>query len=264
MEYDHSRKAGNRGDVWKHSLLLELADVLPTRSGVFKYVESHSGSPVHELRPGGEWERGVRSIVRETAARDSEYAAAARDWLRAKRYPASWLFVANRIGKRFTSAHISLSDVADRVAASYPLTDNLRVPSNVAVEFRQTDGFGLVADLESADLVFLDPPFNPVANDDWRRLAGACQQLAQRAVPFVAWYPVYWPSRPQWLADTTLCSGWEVSWATFGPKPSQNLKGCGMLASESIVPLLREAEQDLRRIATGLRSEFRIRQPKTV
>jgi len=135
---------------------------------------------------------------------------------------------------------------------------------SVSVEFQQADGYTAATTSEKADLVFLDPPFHPDAETDWRKLAGSCLSLAERDVPFVAWYPFFWTTRPQWLVDTTRCEAWEVMWAPCGPKRSQNLKGCGMLASSQVVPGLQRAERELRRVSSCLGSEFRVRYPAAV
>src|SRR4051794_32128615 len=59
MPYNHSRKAGNQGDVWKHFLLLSaLAETL--RPGAkYLYRESHAGASAHILPERGEWRRGI-------------------------------------------------------------------------------------------------------------------------------------------------------------------------------------------------------------
>ena len=257
MEYNHSRKAGNRGDAWKHSVLLALADVLPATSDTFRYVESHSGAPVHELGPGGEWECGVGRFASNESC-DCQYAAVARRWLALNRYPASWVMVVDRLAKRFPKVRATLSDLADSVAADYP-PRGVHVPPNVDVDFRQADGYVVAASLEEADLVFLDPPFHPSADADWQKLAASCRSLAERGVPFVAWYPFFWPTRPQRFADITRCEAWEITWASCGAKPSQNLKGCGMLASPQLVPALESAAQELKRVSFCLDSAIRVR-----
>lgn len=80
MSYDHSSKAGNLGDVWKHSVLVALVDAVPKKSESFRYVECHAGAPIHKLAEKGEWSRGVGRIDRRAAC-DSAYAAMAREWL---------------------------------------------------------------------------------------------------------------------------------------------------------------------------------------
>ena len=48
IEYNHTTKAGNAGDVWKHFILLTVADSLAD-TGQFTYVETHSGIGKHYL-----------------------------------------------------------------------------------------------------------------------------------------------------------------------------------------------------------------------
>src|SRR6056297_1992731 len=62
MAYDHSRKAGNLGDIWKHAVLVSIAERIKAQND-FRYVESHSGAPIHNLTDGGEWRRGIGAIV---------------------------------------------------------------------------------------------------------------------------------------------------------------------------------------------------------
>ena len=77
----------------------------------------------------------------------------------------------------------------------------------------------------------------------------------------MAWYPVYWPTKPQRLVDTTGCVAWEVLWTPFGSKPAQNLLGCGMLASRNLAPLFDDRRSTLQAISRSLESELLIRKP---
>jgi hypothetical protein len=63
MDYNHSRKAGNRGDVWKHAILMMIADTIPIRNDEFHWLEAQAGAPIHRLQAGGEWQRGIGAIV---------------------------------------------------------------------------------------------------------------------------------------------------------------------------------------------------------
>ena len=58
MDYSHSRKAGNQGDVWKHAVVTAVAEAIEVGEEVL-YVEPHSGVPVHPLVAGGEWLQGA-------------------------------------------------------------------------------------------------------------------------------------------------------------------------------------------------------------
>lgn len=242
MSYDHSSKAGNLGDVWKHSVLVALVDAVPKKSESFRYVECHAGAPIHKLTEKGEWSRGVARIARNAAC-DSAYATMARNWLGRNLYPASWMFVAERLVSRFAQVEVVLFDHAEHVAAQYPPAPDAGVPTNVRVDFRRADGYDAVERLTDVDLVFLDPPYHPDSRRDWRRLRRACRALLSRRIPCVAWYPFYWHSQPQKLVDHTGCEAWELRWSRCGPRPSQNLKGCGMLVSGDLAALLPQVKK---------------------
>ncbi len=260
MAYNHSRKAGNRGDVWKHCVLVALADTMCGSRESFGYVECHAGAPIHELIKHGEWWRGVGRVAKDALGGSPCYVGELRRWLARKQYPASWIFVAKRLARRFARVEVSLFDRADDVAAQYP-PPTTEIPSNVRLIFRQADGYAEAARLDSADLVFLDPPYHPDSARDWRQLRQACLSLQSRGVAFAAWYPFFWPTRPQELVDTTGCVAWEVTWATCGSKPSQNLKGCGMLVSSGLAVHLARIERGIRSVGAGMGAEMVVRRP---
>lgn len=194
MEYSHSRKAGNRGDVWKHAVLVALADSIPLGTEAL-YVESHCGAPVHQLTRGGEWQQGVGRLVGEKLC-ESAYVTVAESWVQRRQYPASWVIVVNRFADRNVKIKAVLADVSGSVAMAYQTQAHAKLAPTVMVEFHQLDGYILAASIERADLVFIDPPFHPVADKDWRMLTHTCIRLTERNVPFVAWYPFYSPTRP--------------------------------------------------------------------
>ena len=261
MAYDHSRKAGNLGDVWKHSVLVALADVMTVNNQPFRYVECHAGAPVHELTKTAAGRRGVATFTKD-APGDSRYAAMAREWLNRQRYPAGWVFVAERLARRFQRVQIELFDSSHHVTTRYKAPPDLQVPDNVEWRFRQADGYAEAARLKSADLVFLDPPYSPDAQKDWHRLRQACRTLMSRRIAFVAWYPFYWPTRPAELRDSTTCESWEVAWAPCGRRPTRNLKGCGMLVSPCLAALRSRITEDIREVATCMNWTLSIRRPR--
>jgi len=153
--------------------------------------------------------------------------------------PASWVFFANRVANRVAAASLTLADTANDVANAFEQSGAATVPDNVRIAFCQSDGFDLVASAEDPTLVFVDPPYKD--KRDWRRLIETCSDLRNRAIPFLAWYPYFWHSQPDRIIRVTRCDAWEVLWATCGAKPSQNLKGCGMLVSDDISVVLRDS-----------------------
>jgi 23S rRNA A2030 N6-methylase RlmJ len=96
MDYNHARKAGNRGDVWKHAILMLIADSIPIRNDEFHWLEGHAGAPIHRLHLGGEWQRGIGSIL---TTKNLAYVTRAADFVRKGLYPAGWLLAAERLAK---------------------------------------------------------------------------------------------------------------------------------------------------------------------
>ena len=263
MAYDHSRKAGNRGDVWKHAVLVALTDAIAADSDSFHYVESHAGAPFHDLKHGREWRHGAGTVA-GSASCGSRYVDLAGEWLRTRQYPAGWVFAADRLARRFEHVDVKLFDMSDDVEERYQRLrlSELRLPSNVRVKFQRQDGYSAAERLEAADadLVFLDPPYYPDSKKDWRRVHDVCRTLGERKLTFAAWYPFYWPTRPRRLTDDTGCRSWEVAWADRGPKPSQNIKGCGVLVSDDLAALP-DVEDGLGKFAECIGWKFSVRFP---
>lgn len=260
MTYDHSKKAGNRGDVWKHAVLISVADRLIPAS-TLRYVESHSGAPLHALASGGEWEGGVRQALNRGPATVHPYFALAEEYLARSEYPAGWVFSALRLSPHTKRLLIDLHDLDNNVAAKYAEPATGVYPANIEVLFTHSDGFEAASQWEECDLAFIDPPYSPDAEADWNALARVCARLTDRDIPYLAWYPFFWPTRPQKLVDDTVQRGWEVHWARCGPKPSQNLKGCGMLVSEPLLALMENARPALQAVASRINSELIERAP---
>jgi 23S rRNA (adenine2030-N6)-methyltransferase len=57
--YDHRNHAGNAGDVWKHFILMEVAEGLLSERTDLVYAESHVGRPEYSLQRQGEWRGGI-------------------------------------------------------------------------------------------------------------------------------------------------------------------------------------------------------------
>ena len=62
MEYDHSDKIGNEGDVVKHAVLCALVEALLDQTPIvpFVYAESHTGRAVYVLPGKGRWLHGIK------------------------------------------------------------------------------------------------------------------------------------------------------------------------------------------------------------
>ena len=259
--YDHGRKAGNRGDVWKHAVLVAVASRIQLNEACV-YVETHCGAPEHRLTLSGEWQGGIGKAVGVNAQSHNAYVAAALGPFNLNRYPAGWVFACQIFAARVPWVRAVLSDTSADVAASYHGGPSQLVPPNVSVEFRRANGFEVARGVNDPNLVFLDPPYFPDAKSDWCALILACNSLRARNIPFLAWYPLYWPTRPQQLCDETGCSAWEANWADFGPKPSQNMRGSGLLVSSLLESTLQEARGELIGLTNAMSWGFGIRKPR--
>ena len=61
--YDHHKKAGNQGDVVKHTALIAAAEALMSeRNGAFHYADTFAGYAQNPLRSGSEWKYGIGVI----------------------------------------------------------------------------------------------------------------------------------------------------------------------------------------------------------
>lgn len=120
--------------------------------------------------------------------------------------------------------------------------------------FCQDDGFTRAVDKNDKDLTFLDPPFSPNAarDRDWNSLAETCKKLKCQDQSFAAWYPFFWPTKPLKLLERTQCEAWQVLWSDCGAKPSQDLKGCGVLLSDNLAKLVKGRNRELAELAGSM------------
>ena len=102
MAYDHSRKAGNLGDLWKHAVLVSIAEHLPVGPRC-RYVETHSGAPIHTLGSNGEWCRGIGAVIEQIDEDSHPYLLQAKRYVARRHYPAGWLLFANAMAQRVES-----------------------------------------------------------------------------------------------------------------------------------------------------------------
>lgn len=248
MDYNHSRKAGNRGDVWKHAILMMIADTIPIRNDEFHWLETHAGAPIHRLQTGGEWQRGIGSIL---TAKHLAYVARAADFVRNGEYPAGWFLAAERLLHRCERIVVTACDNSTAVAEAYA---DFQAPVGVTCDFLCADGYEEARNAD-ADFVFLDPPFSSDSRQDWRDMAQACTLLGRKKIPFVVWYPCSGSSKPQELVDGTGCAALEVWWDEYAAPQSQSMKGCGMLVSPDLMSIMESAAGELGLLAESLRAQ---------
>lgn len=155
--YSHSAKAGNEGDVAKHPVLVAAVNgLLDGHAGSFRYADTFAGSPMHRLRPGGEWEGGIGRFTRGGAPTNpdlmfwtEQWAATAGAW-----YPGSSLVVRMVLEHRGVPFEGRLWDtdggVVEALERAYPHGGPYRSIRGVA----RPEDFSHWR----PDLLFIDPP----------------------------------------------------------------------------------------------------------
>jgi 23S rRNA (adenine2030-N6)-methyltransferase len=164
--YDHREHVGNAGDVWKHFLLLEVADCLLTPDSSLVYAESHVGRPKYALKPSGDWESGIGIIWPALPLlKDFPYFDILAEFnsieslrpLQIKCYPGSALLVAELAKRKKADLLIDIWDIDPAVGAAWN-----EYLDHLPISFHLDDGFsGAMSLLKRAPpgLLFIDPPF---------------------------------------------------------------------------------------------------------
>ena len=143
--YDHRVHAGNSGDVWKHFLLLEVADCLLTPDSSLVYAESHVGRPKYALKPSGDWESGIGRIwpdlpllknfpYFDILAELNSFEPSCPS--ETKCYPGSALLVAELAKRKKADLKIEIWDIDPAVGASWN-----ECLDHSSISFHLEDGF---------------------------------------------------------------------------------------------------------------------------
>ena len=155
--YDHKRKAGNRGDVWKHFWLCELvARLAADRSGKVSVLDTHCGAGVYRQDETEGWAQGIGRFGKETLASLGLFGKTLRRHLAEGRYLGSWLLVAEILADRGVDFSIRGCDVSADVGRAF--VDGLSMGLGFTVvllllgTMREAVGFGTL--LQQADLMF--------------------------------------------------------------------------------------------------------------
>ena len=180
--YDHRVHAGNAGDVWKHFLLLEVADCLLTPDSSLVYAESHVGRPRYALKPSGDWESGIGRIwpalplLKDFPYFDILAEKNSVESLHPQQiecYYGSALLVAELAKRKRADLSVEIWDIDPAVRAAWN-----EYLDHSPVSFHLEDGFsGAMSLLKRSPpgLLFIDPPFT--SSDD----KGDAEELFCRA-----------------------------------------------------------------------------------
>lgn len=200
MNYRHAYHAGNFADVFKHALLVRILLYLQRKETPFRYIETHAGPGLTDLRSEaasrtGEWRDGIGRLA------EAELPAAAEALLEPYRaaaglargaglphvYPGSPRLAQKLLRRqdRATLCELHPEDVR-------ALERNMGADSRVTILNR--DGYralkGLTPPPERRGLVLIDPPFE--ARDEFATMADHLSLARRRWETgiFALWYPV--------------------------------------------------------------------------
>lgn len=191
MHYDHSKHAGNAGDVFKHMLLAGVAGYMLQRGllGCGRvYAESHCGAPFYTLMAGGEWEGGIGRLWsrRDDLLQLDYFMIMSRlNGSSLSVYPGSASIVLQEAKARFVPICAHLWDCSRSVAHAWDCVDGSREQS---AAFHLGDGFCGVSGLiqkTSPGLLLIDPPYT--GSQD----VGRSEELFYRAVK-CGWTVLCW------------------------------------------------------------------------
>ncbi|MHB8910786.1 MAG: hypothetical protein ACYDAA_18075 [Syntrophales bacterium] len=122
--YDHNRKAGNQGDVIKHTALIAAADALMMQcDGKFEYADTFAGYAFNPLTADGEWRYGIAA---SGLSKRTPRTAAVTFWrdlwscrvgLRGSVYPGSSTFILKLCLYKNLPFHARLWDISPAVVA---------------------------------------------------------------------------------------------------------------------------------------------------
>jgi len=158
--YDHNEKAGNQGDIVKHTALLAAADaMIDTSSGDFDYADTFAGYAFNLLRYNGEWRYGIGNLWQSDRSCDNANVTFWRDlWdckpgLLGSVYPGSSLFIFKLCMSKARNFRAQLWDTSPSVIAQLMETydhQQVTIHPRPAIPDDFTDC--------KPDLLLIDPP----------------------------------------------------------------------------------------------------------
>lgn len=252
IHYFHSKYAGNKGDLWKHGVLDLMAQQwIQGKSQSFSFMDSHCGSGIYQLRPGGQWKRGLGELADHQDLDFLDFAL--KHFQQTKTYYGSFALLL----QRHTIHHLTLcdhsSDVHDDLRRVLP-----ELPKPEVLQTIQEDSFALLRKIPiEADITLIDPAYSlkDGKGNDWEKLPSICQRWQHREKWLAVWYPIYGSRDPHQLIKLSKMRGLEVYWDLKRQSPFVP-RGCGVLVNESAWQAIHKRYEKLEALAKNLRCEL--------
>ena len=257
-EYDHNKRAGNRGDVVKHpALIAALEAVIDARAGTaapLRFADTFAGYADNPLRDeaGYGWKKGVGQLdVRALAAGPQDALARwAGRYLSAPElagtlYPGSSRIAHDACTARQLPIRLAMWDVNERplqtLRAAFGGGDH-RIHARPATPDEE--------DVERADFVFIDPP--GVGEDKgyprWETFAGFLDAAVRRDQHLLMWLPVNADTTTTPPSDDQGTARWRAAAVKrgLGVTKVRYLRGGHTVGCQLVYRLPREAVDALR------------------
>ncbi|MBT4052869.1 MAG: 23S rRNA (adenine(2030)-N(6))-methyltransferase RlmJ [Bacteroidetes Order II. Incertae sedis bacterium] len=232
-------------------------------------MDTHAGGGLYTLGEKGEWLKSAQRLNQILPNKSNHFLSSLNTGLsEGTRYFGSWALAAKiltELGIEVSVKGYDIDPAVIRVARQNWSDLNESDVVNGTAEFVQGNGYdcdaftskGSGGSAEVFDLVFVDPPYS--GGGDWSQVEEIGRQLIERGSPFLIWYPFFWATKPDHLTSRLGLPSYEMHWSKCGPKPSQNLKGCGVIAGGSVDNYFRSMPGKLGEFCNELGLEFSIR-----
>ena len=163
---------------------------------------------------------------------DSWFSSLWRDFSEFKMYQGSWL----QLLKSPKNFSVTICDHNEEVLSfCQKLAEEENYQDRLAC--LSTDSFLQIQDHgQDFDLVFCDPAYSlkDGLGDDWDKVIDLIKSLERQKVPYLIWYPLYGPRKPNKVIEETECSAIELHWPTTR-KSAYVPKGCGLFMNENLI-----------------------------
>lgn len=237
MEYDHSRKAGNIGDVWKHFALARVFDSID-KSRVKSYIETHAGWGIYGLEDKPrhrEWRKGIGKVICDKRFLNEPFIAKVLQRVNPNlEFPGHYSGSACVAQTLLRPSEIILFELCTEAVKS--LEKNI-IGANVRTEdgFRGIDSWNSGRSVSASSIIFADPPYTN--KSDWKKVRLLIQKVRSlpSQVTLIIWYPIFAYSEPDKLKEElseVQRPAWMIECVVDKPraKPSQKFKGSGLIA----------------------------------
>lgn len=233
MNYRHIFHAGNAADVFKHLVLIQVLEHLAAKEAGFCAIDTHAGSGKYQLAKDGENRHGIDRLwsnQRRWPVLSAYFSAiAAYNSGQLEFYPGSPALIADRLRIQDRAVLI------EKNPGEFNALDR-EFGDRRGVACHRADGFSMLGAVvppkENRGVVFVDPPYESLADYELAFEAIRAAIGRWRNGIFAVWYPIKHSRSVAQLHEKVRTLGIAAYAAEFLtlPEDVQNrLNGSGML-----------------------------------